>query len=73
MFPISDHSIIKTVLVISKPQIMKQSLNFRKLKGIDHSKLSSTLKSSVESLLNAGTSSDVPVLRNNNKLTYSSC
>ena len=60
MFPILDHSIIKTVLDISKPPILVYS--------IDHSKLSLDLKSMVESLLDADISLDVLVMEYNKEL-----
>ena len=50
VFPISDHGIIKILIDISKPQIMKQDITYRKLNSIDHSKLSTDLQRVVETL-----------------------
>ena len=44
VFPISDHGMIKTVLDITKPPVVRKDVQFRRIKSIDHEKLDSDLK-----------------------------
>ena len=51
VFPISDHGIIKFCLDISKPPVVRQVLEYRKLKKINHTDLKADLEILVNKLL----------------------
>ncbi|KAJ8020737.1 hypothetical protein HOLleu_40411 [Holothuria leucospilota] len=51
VFPISDHGLFKFCIDISKPPTVKQVVEYRKLKLIDHLKLKSDLKLLADQLL----------------------